>query len=264
MDRVLVQCWLPSAVVRISGSFRRRRRWLRTLADGILALLVSLLLIANGFSTTPRLVSSDGAVVRAASGGLPVAGGTATLPIVVTNVQNLGATTVVVGYDRTQVEPVQCQRGPAFSTGLCNRQFDQDGDGAADAVRFNVITLDGVDVAAGETAVLVEITWQPIDTPTVGTTTPLTVTVLSFDDTEGLPVDVSGQDGEIVFEVALTATATPTPTGTPTDTPAPTSTATPTRTPAATGTPTPTQVPSPTAPGNQADTAVYLPSIFAK
>jgi hypothetical protein len=104
--------------------------------------------------------AATGAVVSSADGELPTGGATNPLPVNVSNVQNLGAATVAVGYDPARVVPVLCRRGPAFSSGLCNLQFDQSGDGVTDVVRFSVISLEGITVAVTSQLPMVSITWQ--------------------------------------------------------------------------------------------------------
>jgi hypothetical protein len=183
------------------------------------------------------------AVVEAKSGAVPAGGASAILPVTISNVDKLGAITVVVGYDPALLKPVQCRRNSLFSTGLCNLLFDIDNDGTPDAVRFNVISLEGVSVASGSVVNLVEVTWEAVGSPTVGATTPLNVTVDSIANTEGLPLNVSSQPGVITFVEA------PTPTPTTAATPAATATHTPT--------PTPTQ-------SLASSKDLYLPVIFSR
>jgi cell division septation protein DedD len=202
---------------------------------------------ANGWLDTRST-----AVIEAKSGEVPVGAGNSLLSITVSNVEKLGATTILIEYDTALLKPVQCRRNPLFSTGLCNLLFDHDNDGAPDSVRFNVISLEGVNAPAGSTVTLVDLTWQAAGTPTIGAMTLLSITVDSIANTEGIPLNVSSQPGTITFVEAPTATATPTPTSpatptpTSTATPTPTSPATPTPTSTATSTPTSTATPTPT------------------
>ena len=105
-------------------------------------------------------------------------------PCTVTDVQKLGAATVVVGYDPASLKPVACQRGPAFDVGVCNRTYDRDGDGTADAVFFTVLSLNGVSTPTGTAVPLVNITWQAVAAVPDERTTALTVEVRTFTDTD--------------------------------------------------------------------------------
>jgi hypothetical protein len=195
------------------------------------------------------------ALVQAKSGTLPVRNASTVLPITVSNVERLGALTVIVGYDPLLLKPLQCQRGGSFSTGLCNTAHDLNKDGMPDSVRFNVISVNGVNVTAGSTLTLVEITWEAAGSPGVGATTSLSVTVESFANTEGIPLNVGSQLGMITFVEALTLTPTATPTAT--STPTATRTLTPTATPTATSTPTPTSTLVPMG-------ILFLPAVSSK
>lgn len=181
------------------------------------------------FHGSPRA----GAIVGNASGDLPLGGATTVLPVNVSNVQNLGAATVMVAYDPAQIVPVQCQRNPGFASGLCNLQFDQTGDGIADTVRFNVISISGVSVAADAQLPMVSISWQATGTAALASSTTLSVTVLTFTNAQGIALPVSAQSGVITFVAA--PTVTPTPTSTPTATAPATPTSTATVTPPTTG-----------------------------
>ena len=100
-------------------------------------------------------------VVAAAGGSLTsgAPGPSAVFPVTVTDVQKLGAASVLVGYDPASIKPVACQRGPAFDVSVCNRTYDRDGDGTADAVLFAVLSLNGVSTT-GTAVPLANITWQ--------------------------------------------------------------------------------------------------------
>jgi hypothetical protein len=139
--------------------------------------------------------TSNGAVVRAGSGVIPQDGGTVTLPVEAIEVQNLGAATVMVGYDPAVLQVAGCQRNPAFDFGLCNSQFDSD-DGVPDAVRFNVLSLDGLSAVEGTPLNLADITWAVVGQPDVWiTSTPVEVT--TFTDPDGIPIGVSAENGQI-------------------------------------------------------------------
>lgn len=164
------------------------------------------------------------AIVSQESGELPLGGATRVLAVNVSDVQNLGAATVRVAYDPAQIIPVAYQRNPAFPTGFHNLHFDQNGDGTADTVRFNVISTDGISATAGVQLPMAAITWQTTGTATLAASTILSVTVDTFADARGIAMPVAAQSGVITFVAAPSATPTTTPT--PTATAAPTATAT--------------------------------------
>jgi hypothetical protein len=140
--------------------------------------------------------TSNGAVVRAGSGVILQDGGTITLPVEAIEVQNLGAATVMVGYDPAVLSVAGCQRNPAFDFGLCNSQFDRDDDGVPDAVRFNVLSLDWLSSVDEAPLNLADITWALVGRPDVGiASTP--VEVLTFTDPDGIPIGVSVEDGQV-------------------------------------------------------------------
>jgi hypothetical protein len=171
----------------------------------------------------PLVVAASGTVTS----GTP--GPNAVFPITVTGVQKLGAASVVVGYDPASLKPVACQRGPAFDVGVCNRSYDRNGDGTADAVLFSVLSVNGV--SATDTAVpLINITWQAVAAVPGEKTTALTVEVRTFTDTDARPLTYATQDGQITLlppppPTTPTSTATATPTATATATLTPTATA---------------------------------------
>lgn len=214
------------------------------------------------------------ALVSAASGVLPLGGISVTLPVNVSNVTNLGAATVDVGYDNRLIAPVACQIDrTVFNGGLCNLDRDNNGDGAPDAVRFNVFSLqpEGVSAPAPPGVPMAEISWIVTSTATLGATSPLTVVVTNFaaiSGEESLPYTVL--HGQLVIGAAPSPTVTPTPSATPTSTP--TATATPTASPTATATSTPsatvtaTPTASPTAvtttpTGDGSAHTIYLPAM---
>jgi hypothetical protein len=174
-----------------------------------------------GLFSTPH----TSAIVSQASGELPLGGATRVFAVNVSNVQNLGAATVRVAYDPAQIIPVAYQRNPAFPTGFHNLHFDQNGDGTADTVRFNVISTDGISATAGVQLPMASITWQTTGTATLAASTILSVTVDTFADARGIAMPVAAQSGVITFVAAPSATPTATPT--PTATAAPTATVTP-------------------------------------
>ena len=191
-------------------------------------------------ASTLASTSAGSAVVAAASGTIGPERAPITLPVQVANVQRLGAMTAQVGYDPTRLRVAGCQRDPAFDVGLCNIAVDRNGDGVADAVRFNLVSIEGV--SAGPTPIpLVQITWAITGTAAGGGVVALHVETLTFTDAAGAPLPVTPTDGQITIAAAPTSTPTATATATPT------ATVTPTKTPTATVTPTATQTPTSTA-----------------
>jgi hypothetical protein len=193
-------------------------------------------------------LSAAPAVVSVASGVAPLGGVSVTLPVNVTGVTNLGALTAILGYDSLVVTPVQCRiNRSAFDLGLCNLNYDRDQDGRSDAIRFNATALYGVTVPPGASSPIVEVSWQTTGTATVGAVTPLTLTVVNFDDSAALPLAFSSQDGNLL--IAAAAASTPTATATFASTPTPTQSpnATFIATPMGTATPTVTDMPTMTA-----------------
>jgi hypothetical protein len=164
--------------------------------------LLIVLLAAAVAAGPPALITAANvtAVVAAASGSLTsgAPGPSAVLPVTVTDVQKLGAATVVVGYDPASLKPVACQRGPAFDVGVCNRTYDRDGDGTADAVLFAVLSLNGVSTT-GTAVPLANITWQAVAAVQSETTAALTVEVRTFTDTDGRPLAFTTQNGQITL-----------------------------------------------------------------
>ncbi len=144
----------------------------------------------------------DGAVVRAGSGVILQDGGTITLPVEAIGVQNLGAATVMVGHDPTVLRVAGCQRDPAFDFGMCNPQFDRDDDGLPDAVRFNVVSLEGLSTVEEAPLNLADITWTVVGEPDVGTVTTLEVEVLTFSDSGTIPISVSAENGQVTVVTA--------------------------------------------------------------
>ena len=143
------------------------------------------------------------ALVQAANGTLFVPGPAVTLPIQVTNTPQLGAATVLITYDPASVRPAACRRNTAFDVGLCNTAYDRNADGTADAVLFNVVSLQGV--SAGVTPVtLVDITWQATAGVQPPAYTDLGVQVETFTDVNATPLAVSTQGGRITIEVGIT------------------------------------------------------------
>ena len=111
--------------------------------------------------------------------------------------QGLGAATVVVGYDPAVLEVAGCRPNPEFDLGLCNPQFDRDEDGEPDAVRFNVVSLEGLSAADDAPLNLADITWAVVGRPEVGTVSTLEVEVLTFDAWDATPIDVSAENGQV-------------------------------------------------------------------
>ena len=171
--------------------------------------LLIVLLTAGLAAGSPAPITSAGVtpLVAAAGGSLTsgAPGTSAVLPITVTDVQKLGAASVLVGYDPASLKPVACQRSPAIDVSVCNRNYDRDGDGTADAVFFSVLSLNGVS-STGTAVPLANITWQAVVAVQSETTTALTVEVRTFSDTDGRPLAYATQDGQITLLPSLPPT----------------------------------------------------------
>ncbi|RME42432.1 MAG: hypothetical protein D6791_17750 [Chloroflexi bacterium] len=179
----------------------------------------------------PQTVSP---VLIRAVGGEMHAGQELTGTVEASGEEYLGAVTVRVSFDPNVVAVVACRRNSAFDVGLCNTDYDGDSDGLADAVVFNLVSLNGVSAGSGGGLVLAEITWKGLDVVT-DTVTSLSVEVLTLTDENAIPLDYTVEGGQIAVLAPVKPTPTPTPTFTPTPspTPIPTHTATPTSTPKA-------------------------------
>jgi len=182
-----------------------------------------IVLLTTALTASPPMPSTSAdvvPVVAAASGSLTsgAPGPSAVFPITVTGVQKLGAASVLVGYDPASLKPVACQRGPAFDVGVCNHNYDRNGDGTADAVLFAVLSLNGVSTT-GMVVPLANITWQAVAAVQGETTTALTVEVRTFTDTDGNPLASATQDGQITLLPPSPPPITPTSTATATLTP---------------------------------------------
>ena len=147
--------------------------------------------------------ATNGAIVQAGSGVVQSPGKPVVLPVTVANVQKLGATTVLVSYDPASVTVAACQRNTAFDVGLCNAAYDRNADGTADAVLFNLVSLQGV--SAGETpVVLVNVAWQAAADVQPPAYSDLAVQVQTFTDADANPLTVTAQGGRITVEVGPT------------------------------------------------------------
>jgi hypothetical protein len=124
---------------------------------------------------------------------------TITLPVEALAVQNVGAATVEVAYNPAQVENAGCQPNSAFDIRLCNTALDRDGDGAADAVGFTEISMDGLSAAGDEPLNLADITWTVDGGLAVGTVITLGLTVSTFTDVDGIPFSIGVQSGRITI-----------------------------------------------------------------
>ncbi len=149
--------------------------------------------------TAPRLA----ALVEAANGVVLVPGSPVSLPVQVRDVSKLGAATVLVAYDPAILKAAACQRNAAFDVGLCNTAHDRNADGIADAVLFNIVSIQGV--SAGETPVmLVNIAWEAAAGVQPPASASLDVQVQTFTDTSGSPMAVTAQDGQIIIKAGPT------------------------------------------------------------
>ena len=191
--------------------------------------VLSIALLVAMLASAPHLQAgaTETALVRAADGTLTsgTPGPSVVLPVQVTNVQALGAATVLVGYDPTRLKAVACQRNALFDVGLCNIAYDRNSDGTPDAVLFNVVSLLGVS-ATNTPITLANITWQAVAKVESTQFTTLAVQVQTFTDTDGKPLPYTAQDGQLTLlppppTPTHTATATSTPTATPPSTPTP-------------------------------------------
>lgn len=179
------------------------------------ALLIVLLVAALALGPPTILTAADAPVVAAANGTLTsgVPGPGVVLPVEVTDVQGLGAATVLVGYDPALIKAVACQRGPRFDVGVCNPNHDRDADGTPDAVKFAVLSLNGVSTT-GAPIILANITWQAVVAVETNQVTILAVQVQTFADADGKQLAYTTQNGQITLVPAPppTITLTPTPT----------------------------------------------------
>jgi hypothetical protein len=186
-----------------------RSSW-RSLVQIAHVLVLALLLLAgidtpwqHACTADASHTALDGAVVRAGSGVIQQDGGTVTLPVEAIGVQNLGAATVMVGYDPAVLQVAGCQRNPAFDFGLCNPQFDRDDDGLPDAVRFNVVSLEGLSPVDEAPLNLADITWAEVGEPCLEITSTLEVEVLTFSGWDGIPISVSAENGQVTVVTDL-------------------------------------------------------------
>ena len=220
--------------------------------------VLSIALLVAMLASAPHLQAgaTETALVRAADGTLTsgTPGPSVVLPVQVTNVQALGAATVLVGYDPTRLKAVACQRNALFDVGLCNIAYDRNSDGTPDAVLFNVVSLLGVS-ATNTPITLANITWQAVAKVESTQFTTLAVQVQTFTDTDGKPLPYTAQDGQLTL---LPPPPTPTPSPTPTFTATPTVTSTPT--PTSTATPTATSIATPTPTATHTATATSTPT----
>jgi hypothetical protein len=186
-----------------------RSSW-RSLVQIAYMLVLALLLLAGADTLWQRACTADashtaldGAVVRAGSGMIQQDGATVTLPVEAIEVQNLGAATVMVGYDPAVLQVDGCQRNPAFDAGMCNPQFDRDDDGLPDAVRFNVVSLEGLSPVEEAPLNLADITWAEVREPCLEITSTLEVEVLTFSGWDGIPITVSAENGRVTVVTDL-------------------------------------------------------------
>ncbi len=143
------------------------------------------------------------AVLEAASGIVLVPGPPVALPVQARTVSKLGAATVLVTYDPAILKAATCQRNAAFDVGLCNTAYDRNGDGIADAVLFNIVSIQGV--SAGDTPItLVNISWETAAGVEPPAGADLRVQVQTFTDTNGGPMAVTAQDGHITIKAGPT------------------------------------------------------------
>jgi hypothetical protein len=143
------------------------------------------------------------ALVEAANGVVLVPGPPVSLPVQARSVSKLGAATVLITYDPSILKATTCQRNTAFDVGLCNTAHDSNADGIADAVLFNVVSLQGV-TASDTPIMLVNISWEAAAGVQAPAATDLRVEVQTFTDTNGSPMAVTAQDGQITLKAGPT------------------------------------------------------------
>lgn len=169
--------------------------------NGVHLQLWRLMLVVMGVGLISMLPAAANpnfsAVVRAGSGSILQNGGVVTLPVEAVGVRDLGAATVVVGYDPAVLEVAGCRHNPEFDLGICNPDFDRDEDGTPDAVRFNVISLEGRSTTDDIPLNLVDITWTVAGRPDVGSRSTLEVEVLTFDTWDGASIGVAVETGQV-------------------------------------------------------------------
>ncbi len=174
-----------------------------------IALVILLLLVGlspeggePAFASSPLPdAPSAAATVIAAGGKLRSGSAPAPLPVQVANVQKLGAATIRVRFDPLMLRATGCQRSSLFDVGMCNPNEDTNGDGKADAVLFNVLSIGGVSAGASPVTVT-NIMWQPVLAVAQDTLTNLSVEVLTFADVNSLPLEHATQDGPVVVRPA--------------------------------------------------------------
>lgn len=140
-------------------------------------------------------------MVIAAGGKLRSGDPPVPLPVQVANVQKLGAATVRIRFDPSLLKATGCQRSSLFDVGMCNVNEDTNGDGKADAVLFNVLSLAGVSAGASPIT-MTSITWKTVVQVEQDTLTNLAVEVLTFTDANSNPLDQTTQDGPVVIRPA--------------------------------------------------------------
>lgn len=173
----------------------------RSFWNSIGALLI-VLLAAALTADPPAPITAAGVppLVAAASGSLTsgTPGPNVEFPVTVANVRQLGAASVLVGYDPSRLKPVACQRGPAFDVGACNCSYDRDDDGTADAVYFAIISSNGVS-AIDKAVLMANITWHAVAAVPDQSVTALTVEVRTLASTDGVPMTYTTQGGQFTL-----------------------------------------------------------------
>jgi hypothetical protein len=187
--------------------------------------VVAFALLALGLALMARGQFAWGAsepTVRVESASVSV-GGSVTVGLDALNVPAPGvaAITVDVQYDNTVVDATACNQIPGAV--VCNKDY------APDKVRVTGAGLYGL----SGTFALADITFRAVGQP--GQCSPLDVQIVTFADTNGQPLSVTAEDGQVCIPAATT-TPPATPTHTPTATPAHTPSATATLSPSATAT----------------------------
>ncbi len=118
-----------------------------------------------------------------------------TIPVTATvSAGRLGATTLEMTYDATQLQVVACNVDPDenFDYALCNEDFvDEAGD--TGTIRFNAISIDGV----GDRLKIADILFEPV--AAAAENAQISLNVLTIADNRGLPMTVEVEDKQTLL-----------------------------------------------------------------
>ncbi len=176
-------------------TLRRGRLWPIGLAiAGGLSLVLACLLSLNtlAVAAADRTEAEASVLVRVGDGSqityTIAAGGRVTVPVQVSGATNLAVATIRLAYRADSVHPVNCVRGAAFDTGVCNTDF------APGQMKFNVMAVAGV----SGTHTLYDVVFQGVGGMVGVVTAPLTVTVDYLADVAGNRLTADTLGGAIV------------------------------------------------------------------